>query len=72
MSYYKYVSIITAFFIKPRFQQIRFIFIVNIVTQLLSDNKTIVVAIGIENVAKKLENDFNIMIGKWVDLRIEA
>ncbi|XP_070039943.1 uncharacterized protein [Nicotiana tomentosiformis] len=38
----------------------------------LSDNKNIVVGIGIEDVAKKLENDFNIKISKWVDLRIEA
>ncbi|KAF3632745.1 hypothetical protein FXO38_26009 [Capsicum annuum] len=37
--------------------------------RLLSDNKTIVVGIGIEDVVKKLEKDYNMKISKWVDLR---
>uniref|UniRef100_M1DYU2 3-5 exonuclease n=1 Tax=Solanum tuberosum TaxID=4113 RepID=M1DYU2_SOLTU len=40
--------------------------------KLLSDNKTIVVGLGIEQVVKKLEKDYNMKISKWVDLRDKA
>ncbi|XP_016467544.1 uncharacterized protein LOC107790151 [Nicotiana tabacum] len=38
----------------------------------LSDNKTIVVGLGIEDAVKKLEKDYNIKISNWVDLRDKA
>ncbi|XP_059314420.1 uncharacterized protein LOC132065172 [Lycium ferocissimum] len=40
--------------------------------KLLSDNKTTVVGVGIEDVVKKLEKDYNMKISKWVDLRDKA
>lgn len=40
--------------------------------RLLSDNKTIVVGVGIEDVVKKLEKDCDMKISNWVDLRDKA
>lgn len=40
--------------------------------KLFSDNNTIVVGLGIEQVVKKLEKDYNMKISKWVDLRYKA